>query len=313
MVDNLLDGYVNETRFWSNVVKTETCWIWKGKSRSTWEVGYGLCVVRVQSPRGTAYRTESAHRVSYELARGPIPPGLHILHSCDNGLCVNPAHLRAGTREDNEDDKKARNRHPRGGRTPGVALPRADLPTRTGERHDSAKLKDAEVDAIRERYAADTTVTAYALAREYGVTIQTMTAIITGKSRRTAAGPISTIRRVVGVAVPGSKLTAEQVKAMRREYDAGDVTLDDLAAKYPVTRSVASRIVRRESWRHVPDEVPAPTGLRHRPKALTKERVRKIRLRHARGVSGRRLAADYGVSHATISLIVNRKTFRDVP
>jgi len=56
-------------------------------------------------------RMQRAHRVSYELSFGPIPDGLHILHSCDNPPCVNPAHLRPGTRTENMQDKAERGRN----------------------------------------------------------------------------------------------------------------------------------------------------------------------------------------------------------
>ena len=51
-----------------------------------------------------------AHRVAWALVNGPIPKGLHILHSCDNPPCCEPAHLRADTQAANNADMRAKGR-----------------------------------------------------------------------------------------------------------------------------------------------------------------------------------------------------------
>jgi hypothetical protein len=52
-----------------------------------------------------------------------------------------------------------------------------------------------------------------------------------------------------------AKLTEGKVAEMRRLYDSGLWRQADLAVRYGVTTARVSKIIRRESWRHVGSEV----------------------------------------------------------
>lgn len=89
-----------------------------------------------------------AHRVMYELANGPIPDGLELMHSCDNPSCINLAHLSIGTHKENmyDRDKKGRSKQ-----------------------HTLRRLTDQQVSLIR---ASNDTLSA--IASEYNVSRTTI-------------------------------------------------------------------------------------------------------------------------------------------
>lgn len=86
-------------RFLAKVVPSGSCWLWTASANFR---GYGW--FRVDG------KTVKSHRMSWAIHHGPIPRGLYVLHSCDTPACVNPAHLRLGTHQDNMRDKVQRPR-----------------------------------------------------------------------------------------------------------------------------------------------------------------------------------------------------------
>ncbi len=82
----------------AKVNKTDSCWLWTGATVK----GYGHIGAWVRGK----WRMLRANRAAHELFIGPIPDGLHVLHTCNIKLCVNPGHLYAGTEKDNTEDKR---------------------------------------------------------------------------------------------------------------------------------------------------------------------------------------------------------------
>jgi hypothetical protein len=134
-----------EERFWMKVDRREEdeCWEWTAY-RNAWNYGTFGC----DDARG-APTMALAHRVSYELHKGPIPEGLVIRHKCDNPPYVNPNHLELGTGKDNTRDSVNRKR---------FAI---------GERHPHAKLTDDKVREIKKLLAGG--VSGLSIAKQFSV------------------------------------------------------------------------------------------------------------------------------------------------
>lgn len=142
-----------EERFWANVAKSEEpdgCWLWLGSAKTGTHGNFKIGDRRVQ-----------ASHFAWELANGrPVPDGRWVLHHCDNPPRVRPDHLYVGTHLDNVRDAVERDRY-----AIGIALHR-DTRAR-GTHHGSAKLREADVVAIRVKRTEGATL--LQLAREFGI------------------------------------------------------------------------------------------------------------------------------------------------
>jgi hypothetical protein len=141
-------------RFWTKVTRSsdpEGCCVWTGRRNAR---GYGV----FDTPDGP----QLAHRVAWEITRGPLDPEEVLRHVvCRNRPCVRPGHTAPGSQTENMADM-ARD---------GV---------RKGERHHLVKLTEAAVLEIRALRAAG--VKERTVARRFGVAPGTIGSIARGES-----------------------------------------------------------------------------------------------------------------------------------
>ena len=90
-------------RFYAKVLVGDNCWEWQGAIN---EHGYGRFGILLDEE----WTSQLAHRVAWFLATG-VWPTHHVLHSCDNPLCVRHSHHFAGTQLDNIQDCVSKGRN----------------------------------------------------------------------------------------------------------------------------------------------------------------------------------------------------------
>lgn len=122
----------------------DACWPWTGRRTKD---GYGQLLWQGKPQR--------VHRLAWMAAHGPIPPGLHVLHKCDNRPCRNEAHLWLGTNAENNADMMGKGRH------------------------GTAKLTEADARAIRAATGMQKDI-----AKRFGVTQANVSCIRSGKTWR---------------------------------------------------------------------------------------------------------------------------------
>lgn len=142
-------------RFEDRIYKSiDGCWYWLG---TVIPMGYGYFCMNGKQ--------QYAHRVSYQLYHGEIG-SLHVLHKCDNTMCVNPDHLFLGTAQDNVKDKMNKGR----GFVP------------YGDKHYLKKFDQEIIEELRRLHSK--IKMPYAIySRIYGIPEKYISSILNGKRR----------------------------------------------------------------------------------------------------------------------------------
>jgi len=234
-----------EERFWGKVDKRgeDECWEWKAGIGST---GRGIF----------HYDGKARHapRISWILAKGKIPDGAFICHTCDNGKCVNPKHLFIGNALINNRDCYAKGRHP----------------ILRGENDPKSKLNNEKVLKIVEMYETGN-YSQYQIAKMFNVSRSAILAILRGQSWAEITGikkplnvflnnmdkHLKTLTKkyppsyAIGENASRAKLTSQQVIEIRKHKNTNHRMKKELSKKYGVGISAIYAILENRTWRHL--------------------------------------------------------------
>lgn len=133
------------------------CWVFAGALNSS---GYPSV--------GVGDKIVGGHRLAFETAYGPVPPGMCVCHRCDNRACVNPDHLFLGSNAENMADMRAKRRQA------------------GWSKKSSRKLTPEQVNEIRAVGRGNLNE----LAERFGVSTQTVWAIQAGRKWTSLEGAL---------------------------------------------------------------------------------------------------------------------------
>ena len=213
--------------FWDWVEKSDGCWLFTGTMGGS---GYGKFWTGVDG-------YQKAHRYSYEMHYGPIPPSddrygtMCVCHHCDNPLCVRPDHLFLGTHQDNMDDAKRKRR------------------TTHGERSGVAKISAEGAERAREMYAQG--VRQKDIAAAFGVDKSTISVLVRGLTWQHDGGTKSpSLLGRTGARNHAAKLNEEKVRDVKARIAAGESN-GSIAERYGVSDGAIWFIRKGLNWQHV--------------------------------------------------------------
>jgi len=200
-----------------------TCRPWMGRCKSS-----GLPYGQFSDENR---RNVIAHRWGYKHLVGPIPEGLEVRHTCDNPPCQEETHWLLGTRQDNVDDCTSRERQARGSGAGRSVLTEDDV---------------REILRLSRQGIGRTD-----LAERFGVTYQSIDAIVKGKSwawldRRKKRVVVEQSQR--GMAkTKNATLTEDDVRVIKRMLVAGEPQRV-VAEMFGVSQVAISKIALGKTW-----------------------------------------------------------------
>lgn len=147
-------------RFEEHIEKVGKCWLWKGCIKEG--VGYFTTGSRTDGSR----RKESVLRFAFRFYNGPIEQGQVVYSRCGTIACVNPDHLRCGTRRDLVLQSIKRGRWIQGDAS--------RFPDTFGEKNGRSKLSNEQRQGIIVERGKTKVIV---LARRFNVTEQTIYAV----------------------------------------------------------------------------------------------------------------------------------------
>ena len=158
------------------------------------------------------------------------------------------------------------------------------------------QLRDDEVVEIRVKFAAG--ARQVDLAAEYRINQNTVSSLVTGRTRTRAGGPVSR--------GSGRKLDSADVLAIRKGLADG-TPQGEIAGMYGITQQMVSRIASGRAY----SDVGGPLAGRQRvADPLSAEQILKIRSRVRAGESRSDVATAFGVSKWTVDSVMRSRVRR---
>ena len=104
------------------------------------------------------------------------------------------------------------------------------------------------------------------------------------------------------------KVTAEQVKEMRRLYSETKIPLPQIAKQFGLSKFAAGKAIRGETWKCLGPMTLIPK----RGTKMSPETVQEIRRLRTSGTTARALAVQFHLSFSSVTDIVSRRTWKDL-